>query len=492
MSIRMKLIWSYAAMLIIPLVLIALTAVLLLAASKGDYQYYKKLYFSTEEKFEYDVQFHLLKEIRRANERNPGILEDAGYLKDLEAELKNYDSGLIVRAGRETAYASKGLIADTDLLQHLPPFTGLGIHDHTAQSTSGNEMYILFQYDYQLSDGVPRTAFIATKVDPLVYWVRQALPTLFTVLLIILVLTHTLLTYFVSRSIIRPLHSLRAATGRMKSGDLDFEVGVKGRDEIGQLGQAFEEMRVQLRHSIGVQLQYEENRKELISNISHDLKTPITTIKGYVDGILDGVADTPDKMRKYMETIASKAEEMDRLIDELFLYSKLDLKRVAFDFERVALRGFLADWSEEMQFEMEKQGIDWNAELRLAPDAVVWLDRDKFKRVLNNILHNAVKYADKPERTIRLRAFAVGDSAVVEIEDNGPGIEAEALERVFERFYRAEESRNSDTGGSGLGLAIAQQIVEGHSGTIEASSVVGEGTTIRIGLPLTGEERETS
>lgn len=490
MSIRMKLIWSYAAMLIIPIVLIALTTALLAVVSKGDLQYYKNLYFSTAEKFEYDDQFHLLKEIERDNEHTPGILEDTAYLQELDAELKSYDSGLIVRSGDKPDYVSAKFQSETDLLQGLPPYSVPGIHRYTVQQGKEGDLNILFQYDFKNADGVKRSAFIVTKVDPIVYWIRGAFPTLVTALLIILVLTHALLTYFVSKSITRPLRSLRQAAGRIKDGDLDFKVGVRGKDEIGQLGTAFEEMRMQLKRSIEMQLQYEENRKELISNISHDLKTPITTIKGYVHGLLDGVADSPEKTMKYMETISGKAEEMDRLIDELFLYSKLDLKRVPFDFEEVPMRMFAEDWAEEMRFELEKKGISWDSDIRIGAEDAVWMDRDKFRRVLANVIGNAVKYMDKEDRRIRLRAYTLSRHVVMEIEDNGRGIEAEALKHIFERFYRTEHSRNSDTGGSGLGLAIAKQIVEGHYGEIDARSVHGEGTVIRIALPIAVREKE--
>lgn len=490
MSIRMKLIWSYAAMLLIPLVLIAMTTALFAAISGGNLQYYKNLYFSTAEKFAYDDQIALLKEIKRTNERTPGLIEDTAYLKDLDNDLRSYDSGLIIRRGDKLTYVSDKFQTDAGLLTGLPAYSHPGIHDYAVQSNKGDDLNVFFQYDFISPDGAAQTAFIVTKVDPIVYWIRQAFPTLFTALLIILVLTHALLTYIVSKSIIKPLGALRQAAGRIKDGDLAFEVGVRGKDEIGQLGLAFEEMRGQLRRSIEMQLQYEENRKELISNISHDLKTPLTTIKGYVHGLLDGVADSPEKTMKYMETISGKAEEMDRLIDELFLYSKLDLNREPFDFEEVPMRMFAADLAEELQFELEKKGIRWASDIRIGGSDTVWMDRDKFRRVLGNVIGNAVKYMDKEDRFIRLRAFTDSGSIVLEIEDNGRGIEKEALAHIFERFYRAEQSRNSDTGGSGLGLAIAKQIVEGHSGEIAARSVPGEGTTIRIALPIADRGRE--
>ncbi|WP_232229195.1 sensor histidine kinase [Paenibacillus zanthoxyli] len=301
---------------------------------------------------------------------------------------------------------------------------------------------------------------------------------------VVLLLTHILLTTYMSRTIIRPLLELRKAAKRVTEGDLDFQVKISGKDELGQLGMAFEEMRSKLQQSILVQQQYETNRKELITNISHDLKTPITAIKGYVDGILEGVADSPEKNEKYMRTIAAKAGEMDHLIDELFLYSKLDMQKLPFSFESVPILPFLNDWVEELKLDLEKQEVDLHIAMNSGEAARVSVDRESFKRVLGNIIQNSLKYMDKPEKRITVHTWVEAQSFTLAIGDNGPGIPPEAAGHIFERFYRAEQSRNTNTGGSGLGLAIAKQIIEEHGGAIYADSKEGEGTVIRIVLPI--------
>ncbi|TBL74620.1 sensor histidine kinase [Paenibacillus thalictri] len=359
-----------------------------------------------------------------------------------------------------------------------------GYKDQQEAVHIGSNLYDVVQLDYMNADNRPGTVFVLNKVNPMVKLARKFFPALFISILVILVLTHTVLTYVVSKSIIRPLLLLKKAANRIKTGDLDFHVNVAGKDEIGQLGLAFEEMRHQLQESIQTQLQYEENRKELISNISHDLKTPLTAIKGYVDGIEDGIADTPEKIHRYIRTVSSKAEEMDRLIDELFLYSKLDLKRLPFHFEIVPIQAFLQDWVEELHFDLEKRGFHFQADMQIQRATQVSIDRDKLKRVFSNIMENCVKYMDKSDKRIGLRAYEADPMLIIEVTDNGQGIDAEALPHIFERFYRAERSRNTMTGGSGLGLAIAKQIVEGHGGTIRAQSSKGEGTRITIGLPI--------
>jgi signal transduction histidine kinase len=292
------------------------------------------------------------------------------------------------------------------------------------------------------------------------------------------VVTNGLLTYFVSRSIVRPLKALKRAAEQIKDGNLDYVVKSNSTDEIGELFVAFEQMRGKLKHSIDLQLQYEENRKELISNISHDLKTPVTSIKGYVEGILDGVADTPDKLDKYVKTIYAKATDMDRLIDELFLFSKLDLHNVPFHFEKVDLSRFLEDCTEELQFDLNEKGISLTFNLPKDTAFQVVADREKLKRVVLNLLENAVKYMDQPQGHIIIRLLEQEDLVLVQIKDNGQGIPEDALPYIFERFYRADPSRNSNTGGSGLGLAIVKQIIEGHGGEIRATSEIGVGTSI--------------
>ncbi|TVY02924.1 sensor histidine kinase [Paenibacillus cremeus] len=483
MSIRLKLLLSYAAMLVVPFLLILLSAVLLGVVYRGDVQNIRDLYWNKASQFNDHRDERLVKEMRRTADKNPSLFADPKYLDDLTQELANSGSGLVVRKDDKLSYASP-LFKDQDLLNLLPPFEREGYRDQEQDLKLGSQLYTIWQFDFLYEDHHPGSVLILEKANPIVGFARKFFPILFLSVLVILVLTHTVLTYVVSRSIIGPLQLLKRAAHRIKAGDLDFRVQVSGKDEIGQLGIAFEEMRGQLQESIRLQLQYEENRKELISNISHDLKTPLTAIRGYVDGIHDGIADTPDKMIKYVRTISSKTEEMEHLIDELFLYSKLDLKQLPFHFVLVPIHAFVHDWAEELQLEREKKGYAFEADIQIQKSTQVSIDRDKLKRVFSNIMDNCVKYMDKRDKQVCLRAYDTASDVVIEISDNGQGISAEAIAHIFDRFYRAEQSRNTQTGGSGLGLAIAKQIVEGHSGTIEARSVLGEGTQIIIKLPV--------
>jgi len=291
------------------------------------------------------------------------------------------------------------------------------------------------------------------------------------------------LTIWVYRSVLRPLSRLQEATRQIRDGNLDFTLEIEeDDDEIGQLCQDFEEMRIRLKENAEEKLRYDLENKELISNISHDLKTPITAIKGYVEGILDGVASSPERLDKYIRTIYNKANDMDRLIDELTFYSKIDTNKIPYTFSKLNVVSYFRDCAEEVGLDMESRGIELGYFNYVGEDVTIIADAEQLKRVINNIISNSVKYLDKPKGIINIRIKDVGDFIQVEIEDNGRGIAARDLPHIFERFYRTDASRNSAQGGSGIGLSIVRKIIEDHSGRIWATSKEGIGTEMHFVL----------
>lgn len=300
----------------------------------------------------------------------------------------------------------------------------------------------------------------------------------FIAMVVILVITNGLLTYYVSKSILTPIKKLTVAARKISEGDLDYRISSDKKDELGELTNTFDAMRVKLKEAKAAQMQYEQNRKELIASISHDLKTPLTSIKGYITGIKDGVANTPEKMERYLETIDKTANEMNELIDELLLYSKLDTEKIPFYMEKVDLYSYFADFIDELSFQIEKE--NGSAALIANPDDsyIVHADREKLKRAVMNIIQNSLKYIDKEKKEINVYLSAEENRVTVEIKDNGIGIDNEDLPYLFDSFYRTDASRNSSTGGSGLGLSIVKKIIEGHGGTIWAESKPGKGTSI--------------
>lgn len=298
---------------------------------------------------------------------------------------------------------------------------------------------------------------------------------LFTAL-IILLFTALSVGLWIYRSIAAPLLNLKKATQNIKEGNLDFVLEVDGNDEFSELCQDFEEMRRRLKESAEEKILLDKENKELISNISHDLKTPITAVKGYVEGIMDGVADTPEKMDRYIKTIYNKTNEMDHLINELTFYSKIDTNRIPYTFSKLNVEDYFGDCSEEIGLELETRNIELVYANYVEQNVLVIADGEQIRRVIHNIISNAIKYMEKDRKIIQIRVKDVGDFIQVEIEDNGKGIASKDLVHVFDRFYRTDVSRNSSKGGSGIGLSIVKKIIEDHGGKVWATSRLGIGT----------------
>ncbi len=296
------------------------------------------------------------------------------------------------------------------------------------------------------------------------------------VVLVIMIFTSLTVGSWIYRSVAAPLVKLKRATNNIKEGNLDFIMEVDGDDEFAELCRDFEEMRKRLKESTEEKIVLDKENKELISNISHDLKTPITAVKGYVEGIMDGVADTPEKMDRYIRTIYNKTTEMDHLINELTFYSKIDTNRIPYTFSKIRVNDYFDDCVEELGLELEVKGIELVYANYVDEDVVIIADGQQLGRVVNNIISNSTKYMNKSHGIIQLRVKDVGDFIQVEIEDNGKGIAAKDLAYIFDRFYRTDVSRNSSKGGSGIGLSIVKKIMEDHGGKVWATSREGIGT----------------
>lgn len=299
---------------------------------------------------------------------------------------------------------------------------------------------------------------------------------LFISAFVILISVALVVGLWVYRSIAVPLVKLKKATQNIKEGNLDFVLDVEGKDEFSELCQDLEKMRRRLKESTEEKSLIEKENRELISNISHDLKTPITAVKGYVEGIMDGVADTPEKMDRYVRTIYNKTNEMDHLINELTFYSKIDTNRIPYTFSKLNVEDYFEDCSEEVGLELETRGIELVYANYVEKDVMVIADGEQIRRVIHNIISNAIKYMDKPKGIIQIRIKDVGDFIQIEIEDNGKGIGPKDLPYIFDRFYRTDVSRNSSKGGSGIGLSIVKKILEDHGGKVWATSRLGIGT----------------
>lgn len=316
------------------------------------------------------------------------------------------------------------------------------------------------------------------KIDPQI--LRLFMTDILIAIIVILLISVFILKQWIHRGIVSPIWELNIAMKKIAEGNLDYRLDNHYAGEIGELFENYEDMRLRLKESTDEIMDNEKRNRELVSNISHDLKTPITAIKGYVEGIMDGVADTPEKMDRYIKTIYNKANDMNRLINELTIYSGIDNNRIPYNFQRINVSEYFNDCVEEVGLDLESKHIELNFYNLVSDDTMIIADPEQLKRVINNIVGNSIKYLDKEKGTIEIRILDEVDSIRVEIEDNGRGIAAKDLSRIFERFYRTDESRNSSKGGSGIGLSIVKKIVEDHGGYIWATSKESEGTCMHF------------
>ncbi len=420
-----------------------------------------------------NMMYIRLENIAEEDERR---LEDKAFLEELNEEASRVFSYIVVRKGTEEYYTGNEEMSGR-FFSRLPAY-GFESKDSNSGFYYNDMQKLVKQIDFVFSDGDEGSLFLVTRVNSVVS--RSFLIYLFSAIIFILVLTSIVLTQWVYKGFFEPINRLNVAMQQIAEGNFEYSLTSEDTNEIGELYRNYEDMRLRLKESTEEKIQNERQNRELVSNISHDLKTPITAIKGYVEGIMDGVADTPEKMDRYIKTIYTKANDMNRLINELTYYSGIDSNRIPYNFHRINLAEFFQDCVEDVGLDLESKNIELNYSNLVDPSTRIIADPEQLKKVIDNIVGNSIKYMDKPKGVINIRILDEVDSVRVEIEDNGKGISTKDLGKIFERFYRTDASRNSSTGGSGIGLSIVKKIIEDHGGYIWATSKDGEGTCLHF------------
>ncbi|MEE1163484.1 MAG: HAMP domain-containing sensor histidine kinase [Lachnospiraceae bacterium] len=529
MTFRKRMVVMFATVIVVPMLLFSLAFVSLgnyLIGEKGELSGYTSI-VGNYDTFDFDAV-----QAFQMAEQNPDQLQDVEFLQEIADKIHDMNVYLVVRRGEELYYASNETLAAADL-SYLPAWEGeqrgedsgqdgtlqgnAAAYEHrqtyaesaavlTGQPGAGEEKknglsdtvqanaagtqqqnqmiqagkrsLLVRQLDFSFPDGAQGSLFIVMRIMGLIS--GKFLSGLFVSMLTILVFTAFLLTRWLESSIFTPISAINIAMNNIRDGNFTYTLSTGEEGEIGDLYRNYEDMRLRLKESADEKLEREKQNRELISNISHDLKTPITSIKGYVEGLIDGVANTPEKQEKYIRTIYNKANDMDHLIDELTLYSRFESDRIPYNFHRLNVADYFGDCVEEIGMDMEAKGIELNYTNLVSPQTKIIADPEQMKRVINNIVGNSVKYMDKEKGRIDIRILDEHDSVRIEIEDNGKGIGARDLPNIFDRFYRTDSSRNSSQGGSGIGLSIVRKIIEDHGGYIWATSREGEGTCMHF------------
>jgi signal transduction histidine kinase len=288
------------------------------------------------------------------------------------------------------------------------------------------------------------------------------------------------LGYFLSSTMTDRIHLLQKAAGKLAQGNLETRVPVSGRDEVATLAESFNQMASQLQAADEKQRDLEHLRTDLIAWVSHDLQTPLASIRAILEALNDGMVDEPETVKRYLNTAQRDVRSLSALIDDLFQMAQLDAGGIPLEKARSSLADLISDTLESFSELASRQGISLNGSAEVNVDPVL-MDTQRIGRVLNNLIGNALRHTPAGGK-VEVRARRTNGGVEVTVCDTGEGIRAEDLPNVFESFYRGEKSRSRATGGAGLGLAIARGILRAHGGDIRVESQPGD-TRFIFNLP---------
>lgn len=318
------------------------------------------------------------------------------------------------------------------------------------------------------------------------FLVKNIIVILVIMIIAAVIVTNRFLTKFIFKKIETPLDILTDGVHQIRDGNLDYRIAYDGHDEFQSVCEDFNDMAVRLKESVENTQKNEQNRKELIAGISHDLRTPLTSIKAYIEGLLEGIAATPQMQQKYMKTILVKANDIDRMVDKLFMFSKLDLGDCPFYPEKLNIGQEIQSLIASNEKEYREKGMHIHCK-DIPQDWEMYADPVQLRSAITNILENSLKYKDSETVTVEIYCENSAETVSVIIDDNGPGVPPEALPKLFDVFYRSDPSRNNPNKGSGLGLAITAKILERFGGSIHAENLQPKGLRIVMTIPKEGQ-----
>lgn len=363
---------------------------------------------------------------------------------------------------------------------------GLFIVNHTQKNEqSPKYTIIIVNDDYIVNDVSPR---LNTRQLTNLLLGRTGI--IIMIIIMLFIISIVVISFITSKTIVEPIKKIAHGADEIARGNLDYEIDFKSKNELGQTVDSFNDMRRRLKVSIEQQQNAEKERKVLVAGIAHDLRTPLTSAKGYAEGLIDGIADTPEKQVRYLKTIRSSINDTEKILDDLLTVSRMELGGYELNTTDVMARDFFDDGAEEIGATLNHEGFDFEYNAKCGKDAVICIDVDRFERVIGNIISNSIKYSRKDIKgKVWLNIEEYEHSIIIELADNGIGVDRDSLAKIFDTMFRADPARSMVSQGSGLGLSVCKQIVELHSGSIWARSKPGEGLSIFISLPKK-EERQ--
>ena len=304
----------------------------------------------------------------------------------------------------------------------------------------------------------------------------------------VVVLTNQLLTKFVFKKIMHPLEMLGEGVQHISEGNLDYKIEFSEQNEFKPICEAFNDMATQLKVSNEKVEKNEQNRKELFSGISHDLRSPLTSIKAFSEGLLDGVANTPQAQREYLQIIKQKTEEVNNMVSQLFLYSKMDMGNYPTNPEKIDIGKEISDFVSASHEDFKVKGLSIKI-TDLPTETLIFADPLQLRSIFANLLENSAKYKKTDTAEATIYCMASDEAVSIIIEDNGPGVSEDTIPKLFDAFYRVDPSRNNPNQGSGLGLPIALKSVERMGGNIRIENIVRGGLRVIIRIPRLNAKR---
>lgn len=495
MSIRRKIIISNLLMILVPLILLFAMAVLWLQTAGQKYwqpieeMYEDKNGVISAQNLIYAYQEELWdtnwKELESLDDEamDTGELTQSPEMVRLRIDLTDLGYHFTVLLNDETLYSNTSEAEWRQVEKLIGP-----IPEQAKSVTVGNEDVSVIKCSFYedgeecsiiaVSNGegnvLGSRSYLQKYVVPYV-WIFGACAVL------IVALVNVCCSRWINSLIIPPMKEIRQGMQKVKSGVLDGDIPVLRQDELGEVCEEFNEMQRQLKRSKEEQVKYETYRKGLISSISHDLRTPLTTIKGYVGGILDGIADTEEKKKKYLLAVQTRTKDLENLVNQLSSYNKMENHTFNYQKEQTDLKAFVKEYLEENEAFIREHRLDI---LLSAEDGIsLVMDRGAFKRILDNLLTNSIRYREKDQSRIEITIQNRNGRIFWSVADDGPGVAESCLEKIFESFCRLDEARSHCSEGSGLGLAIVKRIVTDHQGIIYARDRVG----LEICMEFSGE-----
>lgn len=430
MSTRMKLFLSYLVMGFLPIILmIAVTiGVMFRVVSTSPFL------MSLDDGQENILQsIDDLLNIEILTRDNPKGLYDKELLSGVDASLSSLHIGIILVDANKQVFHASPFLDQQALMQEIRIAEQKGSRSN-MHAKNGTSSHLGYQnLDIESSFMVMRkaldkepfgTLYVAIETGPTKQITDTYLRRFVSILFWGMAGLILLMTFLVTQSMLQSLRKLKDGVRHISEGDLNFSIKTNNRDEVAQVVMAFEEMRLRLKASIDAQVKEDENRKELVANISHDLKTPVTAIKGYIEGLIDGVADTAEKKEKYLSTALGKTIALDRMIDDLFLYSSLDIGRTTYHFETFCATEFFKNLCSETNLDLSEKGFEVICNIEIPSVIKIKVDRQMIQRLQHNLTENASKYCKAADRKVILSAFVQGSEVICFTEDNGIGIQA--------------------------------------------------------------------